>query len=414
MLGLARCKSPTANGGNLTKSFLLKKPRLLPVTMSLCCGLFAFQLCGPQTAFARPTQSAVKVVDVSLRKLGDKVEITVEGTSALNDPTWVWTGNPKRLRLSLKGTKLSYKAARMPLDVGVLQWVETSEDAGTLRIDLAASSAPKNSADINAAKTVLHWTISCNEMSNSEALPKLSQSSGSVADSTPKSTPSIKPVVPKKTAVPKPVVEKKPATSNVPPVVAQTPAKPPAASPVTPTKPVAVKPPDVVPVSANTPPQKPDPRPADKVMTFKANGSLKEVLESLAREAGLKAEIGPGVEGTVSQGYKDMPLNRIVSSILGQQPVLFDYKLTGTTLTVTAPTGSGGVSMQKVENSNRILKSEYFPIHDKRAVDLMEVVRKAVPGPSYTLEERLNQILVEGEPAEIERVRKLLQAVGSK
>jgi DNA polymerase elongation subunit (family B) len=70
--------------------------------------------------------------------------------------------------------------------------------------------------------------------------------------------------------------------------------------------------------------------------------------------------------------------------------------------------------MQKVENSNRILKSEYFPIHDKRAVDLMEVVRKAVPGPSYTLEERLNQILVEGEPAEIERVRKLLQAVGSK
>lgn len=386
----------------------------MPITLSLCCGLFGLQLCAPNVALARRTQtSSNQVVDVSLRKLGDKIEITVEGNSALSEPTWKWTGSPKRLRLSFKNTKLAYKAARMPLDVGVLQWVETIEDGGNLYIDLAASSAPKNSADINNSKTTLHWTISCNEMSSSEALPKLSQG----VESAPK-TAAAKP--PKIQPQSKPAVAKTPATvahATPSPQPKSTPE--PASTPKTVTPPVATNPP----VNNTPPPVKTSTanpssaKPADKIMTFTANGSLKQVLETLAQNAGLKAEIDPAVDGTVTQGYKDMPLNRIVSSILGQQPVLYEYKLTDTTLTVSAPAGgTGGVSVVTPQNTggNRILKSEYFPIRDKRAVDLMEVVRKAVPGPSYTLDERLNQILVEGEPAEIERVRKLLQAVGSK
>ncbi len=402
----------------MTKQFTQSRHRLMPITLSLCFGLLGLQFCAPNVASARRAQSASsQVVDVSLRKLGDKIEITVEGSAALNEPNWKWTGSPKRLRLSFKNTKLAYKAARMPLDVGVLQWIETIEDGGNLYIDLAASSAPKNSADINNSKTTLHWTISCNEMSSSEALPKLSQGVESApkaaASKPPKIQPQIKPTVAKTPAT---VASAKPSPQpKSTPEPASTPKA--AAPPVVP--PVATKPPvNNTPAPVKTPAANPpSAKPADKIMTFTANGSLKQVLETLAQNAGLKAEIDPAVDGSVTQGYKDMPLNRIVSSILGQQPVLYEYKLTDTTLTVSAPSGgTGGVSVVTPQSGvgNRILKSEYFPIRDKRAVDLMEVVRKAVPGPSYTLDERLNQILVEGEPAEIERVRKLLQAVGSK
>ncbi|CAN0059765.1 unnamed protein product, partial [Phaeothamnion confervicola] len=56
----------------------------------------------------------------------------------------------------------------------------------------------------------------------------------------------------------------------------------------------------------------------------------------------------------------------------------------------------------------------YFPIKDKKAVDVLDAVRKAVPGLTYTLDERLNQIIAEGEPSDLERLRKLLVKVSAK
>lgn len=372
--------------------------------VTLAPALLASSLLLATSVQAKPRSGGAKTVSVSAKKMADKVEIHIDSSTPLSGASWKWIGQPKRLRLSLPGASLEGKPEKMALDKGVVQWLETTSDGNGVFVDLAAGSAPKNSANIDAGRQHIVWTVLCTEMSSNEQVPSLSPG-GEVASAA------------KGESNPKVVRPKQPKVGSQPKVAAQPKVQSePAARPTKSEKdPVSVNPASnsatttlANPVQSTTA--------AGKVITFTANGDLRPVLESLAAQAGLKAEIDSNVSGNVYQGFREVPLNKIVSTILGQQSTLYDYSITDTTLKVTAPAGAGKTIQLSPTAATPAGSgtSEYFPIRDKVAAEILDAVRKQVPSLTYTLDERLNQILVEGDAQEIERLRKLLQAVTNK
>ena len=338
-------------------------------------------------------------VNVSVRSLGgDKVELKVSSTAPLKKLSVRWLQNPRRIRLTLSGAHLTGKSGKFAIDKGILQYAEAQGSSEAVTLDLATISNPRSKIALDGDQRTLTWTASVIDIAKGDELPALP--SGGVAsasnDGKANSKPAAKPPTPKPPAAKAPQsTTRKPANPGITrvPVVNETPTpRPPAENP---------------PASGSAPAAD---KPGDRLVSLSANGDLRQALENLAKAAGLQAEIDPGVQGTVAISFTDYPLNRAVSTVLGRQATLFEYKITDKVLKVTAPEGSGGTTVVPVDPAppGRPGVSDYFPIKDKKASDMVEVLRKAFPGLSMTVDERLNQILAEGSASEIERLRKLL------
>ena len=367
--------------------------------------LIALSMLAPTSAaHAKPSESAAgQEVIVELYKASDKIEFKLSGKQPIKKLSLRWVQSPRRLRLTIPGAHLSSKSGRVPIDRGVIQWAEAVDSGDGVVIDLATLSNPRSRFSMTPDHRSVNWTASVNEIAKGDELPTLPSGLANAPAEAPRGR-NVKPNDPKPALAVKPPIVK---PNDPKPALA---VKPPTVKPALAVKPTPTRPPVTVvkEIPKETVPKAP--KAAERLVSVSANGDLRTALENLAKAAGLQAEIDPGVQGSVSMSFQDVPLNKAVSSILGQQATLYDYKITDKVLKVTSSDGPG----VPVTVSNARMASEYFPIKDKKAMDIVEAVRKAVPSLTYTVDERLNQILAEGEPSELERLRKLLQKVSIK
>ena len=349
---------------------------------------------------------------VELRKSADKVDFHVSSKQPLRHLSLRWVQNPHRLRLTIPGAHLASPAGRVAIDKGVLQWAEAQSTGNSVTVDLATISSPKSRISASSDGKSLNWTASATDISSTDQVPRLPASlsgEANTGEGAPKAAPK-KPEVagkPSRKAAPKATNVAVKPVETVKPVENAHAEKVPKVKVVT--QEVAAVPKEVKQVTTAPSATKP----GDRLVSLSTSGDLRAALTALAKSAGLKAEIDPGVQGSVTKSFQDVPLNKAVSSILGQQAELYEYTISDSTLKITAPGGTGGQTMTPASPGGRIA-SDYFPVRDKKAADILEAVRKAVPGLTYTVDERLNQILAEGDPSDLERLRKLLQKVSIK
>jgi hypothetical protein len=449
---MARHQHSGPHSATLRSNHLMRGMRTyLPIT--LIGALVA--VTGPlQARPAEPEGSAR--VRVSVFSSGEEVEVRVASNEPFGEPLFRNVGHPSHLQLVLPHCFLLSRGGRQAIDKGVLQNVNIeATESGSVTIDLYALSTPQSKATYSADHQSLLWTVMTNVPSSAGTLPSLRVGSTAhisgrpapvvakprpVHPATPVASVPLQPSAPTPQAPARvepahvePAQAAKPAPTAKP-VVASKPApaaKAPPSQPVAPVKVVAAAPPareatppprPAAPVSrpsspvAVAHPSKPSfSNPGDRPVSFTYNGGdLAAALTALAGVAHIEAHIDPAVRGYVNVSYTDIPLNQVITSILGQQTELYTYKLTASSLDVFASgSGSGGQTVHPVISSAGVV-SDYFPVKQKPVADVYEAARRTFPELTYQVDERLNVLFAEGDPAVMERLRKLLQNVSAK
>ncbi len=335
-------------------------------------------------AFAEPAPK----LDVKVKPLSDRVEIEVHSTAPLQ-----YQARTNELSVS-KGSVTG--AGTVRIDKGLIQKVEVvAGKTGGAEIKVFSISNPKSSVRLSPDKKTLIYTVSVNDLAGSGG--GAAQLFGPKPAATPLPAKSPAPVVVKS---PPPVATTSPPQLRRDPLPAATPAPTPAPTPAATPEP--------------TPPPRPAATPAQVAVAQRpvsltiAGGELSAALVSLAQAAGLKAEIAPGVQGFVNASFTEIPLNQAVTTMLGQQKNLYEYSITDTTLKVW------GEGTPITARSGRIVR-EYFPVKDPaKAADVMLTLKRAVPELTYSVNERLNQVMAEGDPSDLERARKFVKSVSDK
>ncbi|MBT9583319.1 hypothetical protein IV102_08210 [bacterium] len=318
-------------------------------------------------------------LSVDLKKGSDKVEIRFSQSAPFETVTQKWRENPHRLEITVPKVEWSGKASSN-IDKGVLQRVEMKQGQGSVTVTVLSLQNPKMSWVSSADRKTWTLRIATTEMAASAEPPRLPNAAA--VSAAPKSFADL---------------------------AVQTSGKPVSAPP-----PVRVRPPATPPSTSNGVEQ--------KLITLNLqNRDLPTAIREMARAAGLEADIGPGVEGSVTASFTDTPLARALTSVLGKQARLYEFKIVnhrlrvfadadsaGTTLVTSAPTQAG--TPRSVN-----LVSDYFPIvADKPVSELAQAVRRAVTDVEVIQDDRLNVLFVRGDAADIEKVRNLLQKVLAK
>jgi len=342
--------------------------------------MLALSLVAP--AFAAPK------LDVKVKPFSDRIEIEVQSAAPLE-----YQARTNELKVG-KGPVTGTGTIRV--DKGLIQKVEIVQSkSGGAEIKVFTISIPKSSVRLSADKKVLTYTLSVNDLASTGG------GAASLFGPKPASTPApakspppvtVKTPPPVTAATPPPVAANSPPQLRRDPLPVATPAPTPEATPL----PAATPAPAQVAAAQ---------RPIS--LTFEG-GDLPSALTALAQKAGLKADIAPGVQGFVTASFTEIPLNQAVTTMLGQQSNLYEYSITDTTLKVW---GDGTPVTAK---SGRIAR-EYFPVKGTtKAADVVLGLKRAVPELTYSVDERLNQILAEGDPTDLERARKVLKSVSDK
>lgn len=338
--------------------------------------------------FAEPAPK----VDVKVKPLSDRVEIEVHSTAPLQ-----YQARANELSVS-KGTVTG--AGTVRIDKGLIQKVEVvAGKSGGAEIKVFSISNPKSSVRLSTDKKTLTYIVSVNDLATAGG--GAAQLFGPKPAATPlpaKSPPpvTVKSPPPVTVKTPPPVATNSPAQLRKDPLPAATPAPTPEATPEPTPPPRAAATPAVVAVAQ---------RPISLTI---AGDELPAALQALAQAAGLKAEIAPGVQGSVSASFTEIPLNQAVTTMLGQQKNLYEYSITDTTLKVW------GEGTPITARTGRIVR-EYFPVKDPaKAADVVLTLKRAVPELNYSVNERLNQVMAEGDPTDLERARKFVKSVSDK
>ena len=382
---------------------------------------------------AKPSQAGPAKVRVYVVPNGEQVEIRVAANEPFEEPVFRSVGKPAHLQLALPHCSLISRPGKHALDRGVLQNINVeASEAGGVTIDLYALSTPQSKASWSPDHQSLLWNVMTNVPASGNALPALHVGSTAVTRpapmalikpkshaASPVTAPvAVAPVQPQPTA-PAPVVAPVQPTA---PAAVVVPAKPTAPSavvaPVRPTAPAAVvasvKP--TVPAQAQPVARAAAPRsPGERPVSFTYNGGdLAGALTALAKVAGIEAQIDPSVRGYVNASYTDVPLNQVITSILGKQTELYQYKLTSTSLQVFGGGAPGGATVHPVASLSGGTVSDYFPVKQKPVAEVYQAVMRTFPELTYQVDERLNVLFAEGDPVVMERLRKLLQNVSAK
>lgn len=141
---------------------------------------------------------------------------------------------------------------------------------------------------------------------------------------------------------------------------------------------------------------------------------LAGTLRGLAREMGLKPVIDPSVQGVVSVNFTGVDADTALRTVLAGTP--YRYEIADGALVV----GRGSVSSVSPAPApappalGTALARDYFPVQNRPAREVMEALRTVIPEVSYEVDERLNIIMVAGSPADLERVRKILDQISAK
>lgn len=325
---------------------------------------------------------------VDVHKASDKVELRLSQDKPFENVTQKWRENPHRLEITIPKVEWQGKAVSN-IDKGVLQKVEVKPGGGVVTVTLFALQNPKMSWVSSADKK--NWTlrISAGELASSTDVPKLPGATAGVA-SLPPARPAANPSGARPN--PRPVANNSPAVRPVPP-------------------------------TPNPPRNNVDQR--NISVTF-VNKDLAAAIREMAQAAGLEADIGPGVKGSVTATFKDTPLSQALTNVLGKQQELYEVKIEGNRVRVFGDNSGAGATLVPTVNpptpvpdggGTRSLKlvSDYFPLMpDKPAKDMVAAIRRAVSDVEVIQDDRLNVLFVRGEAGDLEKVRNLLQNVLAK
>lgn len=326
---------------------------------------------------------------VDVHKASDRVELRLSQDRPFENVTQKWRENPHRLEITIPKVEWQGKAVSN-IDKGVLQKVEVKPGAGTVTVTLFALQNPKMSWVSSPDKK--NWTlrISAGELASGNEPPKL------------------------------PVISKAPAAS---PGFASLPAAKPAQTPSRPAeRPQANNPNNARPVPPTPPRSTVDQR---TISVSFINKDLPAAIREMAQAAGLEADIGPGVKGSVTATFKDTPLSQALTNVLGKQQDLYEMKIEGNRVRVFGDNSGAGATLvptvtpppsETVGGTRSLnLVSDYFPLMaDKSASQLVSAIRRAVADVEVIHDDRLNVLFVRGEAGDLEKVRNLLQNVLAK
>ena len=335
---------------------------------------------------------------VDVHKSSDRVELRLTQDRPFENVSQKWRENPHRLEITIPKVEWQGKAVSN-IDRGVLQKVEVKPGSGLVTVSIYALQNPKMSWVGSADKKSWTLRIFADEMASNNDAPKLP---GAVA----------------------PVASKPVATPARPPVrpVGATPSRPVSANPSRPVSSVPVRPP-----VNNVPTPTPGPvrNNADQrtISVAFVNKDLPAAIREMAQAAGLEADVGPGVKGTVTATFKDKPLSQVISNVLGKQQDLYEFKIEGNRLRVFGDNTGAGATLVPTVAPPTVIEppksgkpvSDYFPLKaDKPVKEMVAAIRRVVPEVEVIQDDRLNVLFVRGDASDLEKVRNLLQNVLAK
>ena len=344
----------------------MTSPKLSPKNLLTNLALLLF-LCAPVSA---EPNVAVKVVIQ-----GDTLVVVTKGKTP--EPAVRMNPNPSFLELAFPKSKLDSKAFSKAIDKGLVQKVVTSEEDGTSLARIYVLSKPKTS--LKQTEDGYKYTVHLRDLA--------------------------------KASKPKPRAASRPS---------RVPARAPVASrtPKPPTPPVARSTPPVRAVRATAPTTG---RKALVSAVFK-NTSLDQALATLAKQAQVELQLDPAVAGSVTTAFQNVPLDQAVDKLLAVFGPSVTTSFEGQYLVVRkissgtpAPSASAATASSPAAAATATgQSSEYYPFKGKDATKMMAAAKKAVPSLRYSVDPLLNILLVEGAPAEIQRLNQLIRAMSPK
>lgn len=338
---------------------------------------------------------ALPLLDVHLNKGSEKVEVRLRLEAPFQGVTQRWKENPHRLEVVIPNVDWKEKSV-VAIDRGIVQRLEAKPSGSGAILELITNQNPKMSW--NSSPDRKEWTlvIRPSEMASGSDLPRLP---GATAAST--GSPGPAPVAAPRRPAPGPSTAVRPV-APARPGESTRPARPP--SPGRPTPPPAAARPDQKPIT----------------LSFD-NKPLGQAIREMAAAAGLEADVAAGVEGKVTANFQDIPLGRALTSVLGKQEKLYEYKIVNNRLQVFADANDVGVTKvvppptPPTVPSGAPTVSDYFPIiNDKSAAEVAKMVRKVAQDADVLVDDRLNVLFVRARAEDLEKVRNLLRGLLAK
>ena len=402
-------------------------------------------------------------VDWSVTVKGDLLVVDVKTNAG--QPDQRMNPSPSYLELAFPKTKPSTPSGTKAIDKGLVQKVQTLQDADTTVLRVYVLSKPK--ASLSKTSDGYRYTVSINQMADS---PPVAVAAPSEPTNTPAPTASapspsapavktitpvastpkepVKPVAttptqpkdpvktaatptqPVKTTAPTPPKEPiktvavstpkdpvKTAAVTTPTQPAKTAATTASTPPKEPIKTVAVSTPkEPVKSVASTPPTVPSsgPNPKKKINVVFENQPLAQALQMLATQAGYTTQLDPKVSGVVNLSLSEIPFDDALGLLLEPMQSSLSYELRGQTLVVTSKQTTVAASAPTAPSGNSEVVLEYFPFSTKDAQKVADAARKAVPELSYRVDPALNILMVQGPKADVERLEQILKSMSKK
>ncbi len=166
-------------------------------------------------------------------------------------------------------------------------------------------------------------------------------------------------------------------------------------------------------------------------LTFQ-DAPLDDVFARIAMQAGLMPQLDPSLTGSFTGSLVNVPLDQALLTVRQGQSI--DFSIQGGYLIVKPVVGRPAVGAgdppsvtgppaatvgpvaaipQPALPAGPIAR-DYYPIRNKPATEVLQSARSVLPNIRYTVDERLNIIIAEGSPADIERLTTLLSNVSAK
>ncbi len=345
-------------------------------------------------------------VDWNVTVKGELLIVDVK-TSA-GQPEQRMNPSPSYLELVFPKAKQTSAAGTRAIDKGLVQKVQTLQDADTTVMRVYVLTKPK--ASLSKTAEGYRYTVRLNQMADAPpvaSVPAAEPASSSTTTGTEAGaptavktvavTPPSPPKEPVKTVTPTPPTPPKETTKTV---AATTPTPPKeTAKTVAATTPTAT--------SGGADPKK-------KINIVFQNQPLAQALQMLATQAGYSAQIDSKVSGVVNLSLAEIPFDDALGLLLDPMQSSLSYELRGQTLVVISKNTSVATSAPTAPIADNDTVIEYFPFSTKDAQKVADAARKAVPELSYRVDPALNILMVQGPRADVERLEQILKSMSKK
>ena len=322
---------------------------------------------------ARP--SSPIPVQVQVHNVGEQIKLVLDWKGPMKAHVRSALNGQKRMVVSLTPARLEGGNRKLPVRRGLIGVIDAVQlDPTTVRVTIPVMAPPVYSSSTRGPSGGLQLLISTMEVDRGT------------------SAPATKPA---------------PAASSAP---ATKPA--PAASPAPAPKPApAVSPaPAAKPAASSGSQELPD-RSYSMVFTGQ---DLAEILRNLAEDLGLRAVLDPAVKGPVATTIANLDASSALEAILRTQSTPFAFEVKDGQLRVfpAGPPTSAPVPVVNPAPSpmpdGTARARAVFPVHGRQAGAVAEGLKALYPQVVFQVDERLNVILVEGAPNQVEQIRKVL------